>query len=119
MVGAELSRIDLGGKAYRYGGEEFTLLFPGKTVDEVSETIESLRKRLAERPFAIRDESRPKKKPRCRKSSKNRRVPSTTVTVSIGVAECAERSDNSKSVIKLADKRLYNAKKSGRNRVSF
>lgn len=119
MVGAELSRIDLGGKAYRYGGEEFTLLFPGKTVDEVSETIESLRKRLAERPFAIRDENRPKKKPRGRKSSKNRCVPSTTVTVSIGVAECAERSDNSKSVIKLADKRLYNAKKGGRNRVSF
>ena len=119
MVGAELSRIEMGGKAYRYGGEEFTLLFPGRTVDEVSETIEALRKRLAERPFSIRDENRPVKKPKGRNSTKKRSVPSTTVTVSIGVAECVERTDSSKSTIKLADKRLYNAKKSGRNRIAF
>ncbi len=119
MVGSELSRIEMGGKAFRYGGEEFTLLFAGKTVDEVAEAIEDVRKRLAERPFTIRDENRPKRKPKKSARIKSKRAPSTAVTVSIGVAASLQRTDTAKEVIKTADERLYNAKKAGRNRVVF
>lgn len=119
MVGAELTRIEMGGKAFRYGGEEFTLLFTGKTADEVADAIESVRKRLAERPFMIRDENRPKRKPRASTRNRTKKTPSTSVTVSIGVAESLERADTCKAVVKLADERLYRAKKGGRNRVVF
>ena len=116
MVGAELSRIDQGGRAFRYGGEEFTILFTGKTTAEVEESIESLRKRISDRPFAIRDENRPSKKPK-KVGRRTKRVPTTTVTVSIGVADGIDRSHRPNTIIKKADQRLYTAKKSGRNRV--
>ncbi len=119
MVGSELSRIEMGGKAFRYGGEEFTLLFAGKTVDEVAEVIEDVRKRLAERPFTIRGENRPRRKPKKNARIKTKRTPSTAVTVSIGVAASMQRTDTAKEVIKTADERLYHAKKAGRNRVVF
>ena len=94
MVGAELGRIEMGGRAFRYGGEEFTLLFAGKTVDEVSEVIEGLRTRLAERPFTIRDANRPKRKPRRNNAkSKAKKSATTSVTVSISVAASIEKTD--------------------------
>ena len=120
MVGAELARIDLGGRAFRYGGEEFTILFPGKTLNEVCDAIESVRERIAKRPFAIRNENRPLRKPK--RSAKRRKtppqkIPTTSVTVSIGVAGATEKSHRPNTVMKRADQRLYNAKKAGRNRV--
>ena len=123
MVGAELARIDMGGRAFRYGGEEFTILFPGKTLDEVSEAIESVRDRIANRPFAIRSENRPTSKPkRASKStkrvkSKAKPTPTTSVTVSIGAAGATDKSHRPTNVMKRADQCLYNAKKAGRNRV--
>ena len=62
MVGAELSRVEMGGRAFRYGGEEFTILFAGKTLEEVEDAIESVRERIAKRPFAIRNQDRPPEK---------------------------------------------------------
>lgn len=34
LVASQLRKVGGGGKAYRYGGEEFTLLFPGKSVEQ-------------------------------------------------------------------------------------
>ena len=42
-----------------------------------------------------------------------------SVTVSIGVAEPASKDTSVEAVIELADKALYRAKKSGRNRVEL
>ena len=40
LVAAGLSRVTGGGQAYRCGGEEFKILFPGKTTAEVVEHLE-------------------------------------------------------------------------------
>ena len=116
MVGAELSRVEMGGRAFRYGGEEFTILFAGKTLEEVEDAIESVRERIAKRPFAIRHQDRPQKKPKRIKAT-TKKTPTTSVTVSIGVADATEKLDKPTSIIKRADQRLYTAKKAGRNRV--
>src|SRR5271163_2915869 len=40
LVAANLARVSGGGQSYRCGGEEFTILFPGKTVSEVADHLE-------------------------------------------------------------------------------
>jgi len=44
MVGAALAQVSGGGKAFRYGGEEFALVFSGRTVDECAPHLEELRR---------------------------------------------------------------------------
>ena len=39
----QLRRVSGGGHAYRYGGEEFTLVFPGKTAAESMPHLEAVR----------------------------------------------------------------------------
>ena len=34
LVAARLAQVKGGGRAFRYGGEEFTVLFPDRTLDE-------------------------------------------------------------------------------------
>lgn len=93
------------GKSFRYGGEEFTILFPGKSLAEVIPHLEDLREAIARRKFILRG----KQKGADRKLS---------VTVSIGAAETNQRTANPEEVIKQADKALYRAKENGRNCVS-
>jgi len=83
----------------RYGGDEFAIIIP--------ET-----KKIKTLPFAerIRNEI---KNSHC----KNANSGDTAVTVSIGIAGFPEDADNKEELIKLADKALYKAKKSGRNKI--
>src|ERR1700689_5184653 len=46
LVAANLARVTGGGQAYRCGGEEFTILFPGKTTAEVVDHLERLRRKI-------------------------------------------------------------------------
>ena len=39
MVGAKLAKVNGHGKPFRYGGEEFAVLFPGKQMDEALSLI--------------------------------------------------------------------------------
>jgi len=110
MVASRLSRVTGGGKAYRYGGEEFTLLFPGKTLDQARPHLETLRKSVASEGFVVRSRKRPSGK-------KVRNPGKATVTVSIGAAERSDGRSRPEEVIRAADKALYRAKKAGRNRV--
>lgn len=105
-----------GGKAFRYGGEEFTIVFPAMDAEEAVEYLENLRSTLAESPFMVRGRVRPARKPTAAKkpSKPNRKV---NITVSMGVAERTDRMDTPQQVIKAADRALYRAKKAGRNRV--
>ncbi|OGA47792.1 MAG: hypothetical protein A3F74_04765 [Betaproteobacteria bacterium RIFCSPLOWO2_12_FULL_62_58] len=119
MVAAQLAQVGGGGNAYRYGGEEFTLLFPGKSVDEALPHLEALREDIASRKLALRKSDRPARAD----SGKGRRGAHATdsavsVTVSIGVAERNERLATPDGVIQAADKALYRAKSKGRNQVS-
>ncbi len=43
MIATRLSRVTGGGQAYRCGGEEFAIVFPGKTTTDVLEHLEKLR----------------------------------------------------------------------------
>lgn len=116
MIAAELQNVGGGGKAYRYGGEEFTIFFPGITPNEASEHLDSVCTAIADRRFAIRSSSRPRKKPDPpRKSSRLPRL--ISVSVSIGFAGPSARTGDSNAVLRAADKALYRAKNKGRNRV--
>lgn len=114
MVATHLARVGEGGRAYRYGGEEFTLVFADRTVAEVAPELERLRAEIAGARFATRRRLRPRRKPakpRARGSASH-----LTVTVSIGAAG-PENGRTPDGVIKAADKALYRAKEGGRNRV--
>jgi diguanylate cyclase (GGDEF)-like protein len=118
MVASRLAQVSGGGKAFRYGGEEFTVVFPGKSRDQALEPLEELRERIAASRFSVRRTGRPRKKPN-RGPKKSKRAPrQLSVKVSIGVAERTDKTRNPESVIKAADKALYRAKKAGRNRVA-
>jgi diguanylate cyclase (GGDEF)-like protein len=54
MVAARLARVSGGGQAYRVGGEEFSILFPGRSVAEVIPHVELLRKTIEAASFQVR-----------------------------------------------------------------
>jgi len=116
MVAGRLEEVTGGGRAFRYGGEEFSVLFAGKTVDEALPHLDLLRATIEDTRFALRGPGRPRKKPgKARAGSGSAK--NVAVTVSIGVAEPSERAATPEAVIKAADKALYRAKKGGRNQV--
>lgn len=116
MVATRLQRCPGGGRAFRYGGEEFCLLFNGKKVELAAEALEQLRKSIADDPFIIRQKMRPVKKPKKSKANAKTRQ-SLRVTISIGLAEKSGTRRLPQDVMKAADQALYRAKKAGRNRV--
>jgi diguanylate cyclase (GGDEF)-like protein len=115
MVAGHLRKVHGGGKAYRFGGEEFVIVFQGKDAGEAMLMLESLRERVANKPFIQRSRLRPKNKPN--KPRQRAKVQHINVTISIGVAERSTHHDSAQDVLKSADKALYKAKKTGRNKV--
>ncbi|MDZ7804100.1 GGDEF domain-containing protein [Thiohalophilus sp.] len=113
MLATHLRRIK-GGKAFRYGGEEFTLVFPGKLADEAQAPLEQLRETIASTPFKVRHKSRPAKRPENPQPKSD--PPELSISVSIGVADTT-LADDPQSIMKRADQALYQGKKKGRNRV--
>jgi len=118
MVASRLNEVTGGGRSYRYGGEEFTILFSRKSVEEAMVHLEAIRERIANYQVVIRKPERPKDTKAGKKargvSEKSEMV---SVTVSIGVTAClpGEKSDQ---VMKRADEALYLSKQRGRNRTS-
>lgn len=109
--------IEGGGRAFRYGGEEFTIIFPGKSAEEAIPYLEELREYIANRGFIKRSKNRPKEKP-AQIVTKGRTYKKLYLTVSIGIAEKSEKYRNAEEVTAAADKALYRAKSKGRNCVS-
>ena len=116
LIGSTLTRTEGGGRPFRYGGEEFAVLFPGKSTDEALPYVEDLRETIEASSFVVRGRNRPKARPEkpVRSSGGLRRV---TITVSIGVAEPEQSGVDPEDVIRAADQALYRAKRDGRNRV--
>jgi len=134
LVASKLARVTGGGQAYRCGGEEFAVVFPGKTTKEVEDHVEQLRGAIEAGGFRLRGadrrgiprgpDRRDDKPTRGRSRRRLRQVlPAAdpnllSVTASIGVASCtAEKPASAEEVIKSADQALYRAKAAGRNRV--
>lgn len=96
-VGAIIKEIvrasDIAG---RYGGDEFLLAFPNLTKEQTLFVGERIQKQVEQTDFGI----------------------SFKPTLTGGIASNDEAMDL-KSVLELADKRLYQAKKSGRNQICF
>ena len=116
MIGAQVARTSGGGKPFRYGGEEFAVIFPDKSVQDAFPHLEELRKAVEAKKFVVRGRDRPLKKPEKARPSRGVRK-KVSVTVSIGVAERDDRHIDAGQVISAADEALYRAKKAGRNQV--
>ncbi len=134
LVAMGLSRVTGGGQAYRCGGEEFNILFPGKTTAEVVEHLEHLRAAIETSEFRMRSgerrqtprgpdrrndrtRGRARKGQAIRELAQDKPAAPLSVTVSIGVATSAKDETNPDVVLQAADKALYRAKENGRNRV--
>ncbi|UZE23336.1 GGDEF domain-containing protein [Pseudomonas sp. B21-056] len=117
LVASKLSKIGGGGRAYRYGGEEFALVFAGKTIDECMPHLEVIRQSIETYAIQLRNpDSRPQDDQQGRQRRSGAGASSVSVTVSIGVAERLEQR-TPEDVLKSADQALYNAKGAGRNCV--
>jgi diguanylate cyclase (GGDEF)-like protein len=134
LVAAHLARVTGGGQAYRCGGEEFAILFPGQTVAEVIDHLDLIRARIEMAEFRLRGGDR-RQVPRgpdrrnvrirgrarngyaIRQLTQDNSPASLSVTVSIGVAASSAERSHPDQVLQAADKALYRAKANGRNRV--
>lgn len=135
LVATHLARVTGGGEAYRCGGEEFNILFPGKSTTEVVDHLEALRESIEKAEFRMRGENDRRQVPRgpdrrnrkgkgptrkgdaIRKLAEKKSPSALSVTVSIGVATATGDRSTPESVLEAADKALYRAKENGRNRV--
>jgi GGDEF domain-containing protein len=133
MVAGRLAQVNGGGKAFRVGGEEFSILFAGKAMKDVMEHLESLRGIVEGSTFRIRGgtpdrrhsppRTADRRAPTRRKATRSSNLPAErsdgllSVTISIGVAEPNPKLRDVEQVVFAADKALYKAKNAGRNRV--
>jgi GGDEF domain-containing protein len=110
MVASRLAKVPGGARAYRYGGDEFVLLFPGKTKAEVLEHLGGFRKSLEESPFGLRRWRRPPFKPGDpRYETLDERTPTErlSVRVSIGTADSTAPGAAPEAVLRSADQAIH------------
>lgn len=122
MVAARLERVTGGGEAFRLGGEEFAVLFRGRSPADVQYHAELLRQEVSRTLFNIRGPERSRRPRSDRRRYPSRRRPraartQVTVTISIGVAGTGPGRSEIAPVLRAADVALYQAKSRGRNRV--
>lgn len=110
FIGKCLKQMPGGGKPFRYGGEEFTVIFPGKSASEAISHLEKLRESISKSRIPITKAGK--------RNSKNQSIKKVSVTISCGIAERNEKYPGPFDVIKAADTALYRAKDKGRNCVS-
>jgi two-component system cell cycle response regulator len=94
---AQVRAIDL---CCRMGGEEFVVILPETDLQVGFTVAERLRRAIANKPFNAGAKQGP-----------------LAITVSIGVAGFESLTDTPQAILKRADDALYEAKRSGRNRV--
>ncbi len=120
VVARQIATVKGGGIPYRYGGEEFSIIFPGKEIDDCKPHLENVRKSIEAYQMVVRNtQHRPKsdktaKERRGRRKSK-RDTETVSVTISIGAAEPNAKHSKVEEVLKAADTALYKAKQNGRN----
>ncbi|MEM7562114.1 MAG: GGDEF domain-containing protein [Pseudomonadota bacterium] len=114
MIATQMAKVEGGGAPYRYGGEEFAIVFNGKKKDEATRHLDNLRVEIAGKPFVIRHKAR-RRNDKAGKGKDNKTV---KITVSIGFADSSDKPASPWDVVKLADQALYRAKGKGRNCIS-
>ncbi|MCM3764192.1 GGDEF domain-containing protein [Neobacillus niacini] len=86
------------GEVFRYGGEEFVIIFYHNEQNEVSKLLVEIKQSVANHIFYCNGEA-------------------FSVTMSFGC--CKHTGETSDQLVEKADKLLYEAKDSGRNQISF
>lgn len=115
LVAAKLNTVKSGGRVFRYGGEEFTVVFPRKSSEQAQPELDTLRQTIADYKMVIRQPQRSNKKSRQSKKSDG----SKTVSVTVSIGFCQRQPKQTfEQALKIADEALYRAKKKGRNNVS-
>ena len=118
MVAARLARVGGGGRAFRSGGEEFTIVFAGLDKRAAQTYVEAVRAAVADTAFALRDYPRPKGNEAASRRGRSSRKPRCLkVTISAGLAAASAQLPTPEAVTRAADKAMYRAKDGGRNRV--
>ncbi|WP_052343499.1 sensor domain-containing diguanylate cyclase [Bacillus massiliigorillae] len=93
----------------RYGGEEFVILLSDIPLEQALIIAEDIRQDIASKPFHIHQDL----------DTHTHTEKEIMVTVSIGVAEAKEEVEDALSLVRYADRAMYNsAKKAGRNKVA-
>jgi diguanylate cyclase (GGDEF)-like protein len=120
LVAARLAEVGGGGMAFRYGGEEFSVLFPERGLKEALPFLESTREAVERYRMAVRSDERPRRQEAgIRRRGEAAPTKLLSVTVSMGAAEPEVERQPPAQVLKAADEALYRAKQGGRNRVSL
>lgn len=101
IVGRVMLRYGGSASVFRYGGEEFTLLFKGRNVEQAEETLEQVREEIQAQRLDVSTDAKTKE---------------ISVTASLGLAY-STTGEAPGDVIKRADQALYQAKRKGRNRL--
>lgn len=117
MVATKIAEVSGGGKAFRYGGGAFAVLFPGKSVEETLPHLERLREAVEAGRFLLSGRGRLRLK-QDQPSSEGRTLDKElSVTISLGAAPRNEKRAKPDLVIKAAERALLRAKRGGRNQV--
>ena len=86
--------------AGRYGGEEFVVILPETDIETAQRKLESFRESIASSPIAL--------------AARGEKV---QVTISAGLSNFPQDAEDASELFALADERMFQAKKEGRNRV--
>ncbi len=98
VIKGGIREVDL---AARYGGEEFAVIMPYAGSEGINKAAWRLHELISKFPYSIKNTFKQK------------------VTASIGVALFPTHAESPQELIEKADKMLYKAKESGRNKVCF
>jgi diguanylate cyclase (GGDEF)-like protein len=86
--------------AGRYGGEEFVVILPETDMEAAQRKVERLREQVASTPIAL--------------ATRGEKI---HMTISAGLASYPQEGEDAAELLALADERMFQAKREGRNRV--
>lgn len=115
-VASTLVGVKGGGRAFRYGGEEFALVFNSRSAEEVEPFVEAMRNEIAQMGLLLHGREHTFDRTKRRKGSLSA-VTSVNITISIGVADSSGHNQRPEVVLEAADAALYKAKAAGKNCV--
>jgi diguanylate cyclase (GGDEF)-like protein len=111
---AQSLRRHAGGHAFRYGGEEFCVVYEGRASEKPILPLDAARKAIGRQRIEVPAPA-PKRKPRGKPAKAE--MKEVAVTISAGCAQRSAQRRGPDDVLKAADQALYKAKDKGRNRV--
>jgi diguanylate cyclase (GGDEF)-like protein len=103
---AELVQSRTSGRAFRFGGEEFTVVYNGRLTEDVEDELKQLRKTISDNKVKV-----------TKKSNRATKVHEKRVTISLGLADSDGNGENPEEVLNAADEALFKAKDEGRNQL--